>query len=501
MCSKSILITVFSLAFALSLNAQSPFDSLLPYGEYPVGFKRMVVEDNERNGVFDSSESRSVIINVWYPAAQSNNPLLNYGRYIIFDKDSIHPDLKEGLTTYNANMVKHYVFDKRIKLYTPAELKAYKRLKSYQTKASENANHAAGAFPLIVYHQGAGGSISDNTASCEFLASKGYVVCNAAYQYNSTKWPGVGWDLKVSMNDIDVIVETMRSFEYVNQSFGLFGHSIGGDMSLAYISQGKFKPDAIVTLDSHFGYCKDYVGRGNITELLNIFWKNIGRYDVPMLNAAAYAYFPMLDSLVNCNRTYLEVGHLGHEDFTSNGVVARDLKNTRHESVENKLVRENFKGLMVYIQAYFDHHLKDNKTTLKQTRAALDKDQFVFHERSIGENPFARNKWIKLDTNQLKQFEGEYHTSVDGKTYKCKLYIDNGRLIRVGLHRNADYFWKANKQFYAHPFMFITDSDFKFGHYNWGRFVLDSQGNPKGFVVKWFDRRGNVNEAFNKRVH
>ena len=116
--------------------------------------------------------------------------------------------------------------------------------------AIENATPKSGSFPLIVYHQGLGATISDNQAFCEYLASHGYVVCNSAFQGNNTKWPIVDGSESNGIPDINIIVETARSHPFVSTNIlGLMGHSAGATLCMRYAAVGKYKPTAIALYD------------------------------------------------------------------------------------------------------------------------------------------------------------------------------------------------------------------------------------------------------------
>lgn len=491
-----LLLTRFICLFIFFNSSQAQILKHIELGENSVGFKRIVVYDSSRTHILSKNQIRPVIINMWYPAKMNSSEKMNYERLIQFNQEYLGSILSEKLSTYNEEMIKTYAFDKKPKKLNSAQKEIYQKLLSSKTNSIENAEPIKANFPLIIYHQGAGAPISDNPVTAEYLASHGYVVCNAAYQYNTNEWIGVGWDFDVSISDIDIIIQEARKESFVDQEkLGLFGHSIGGDLSLAYIAKGKFKPKAIVTLDSHFGYCRDYKGTGNVPQLLDLFWNNIEKYDVPMMNFAAYAFFPVLDSLVNCKRTYVEISHLGHEEFTSNGFVATELGKS---NVTNPQKNQNFQFLLKTLLSFFESEIQGSNDY--QVRN-YPKNQFHFSTKEKGTNetsPFRLP--FEIDSAEFNLFEGVYKYEKGKKNYKCKVFIENGKLMRVGLSRNADYFWNTNKAFYTHPFRFYSKWNFHFHLYIWGRFVFDKNGQVDGFITKWFDKKGNVQEAFNTKI-
>jgi len=223
-------------------------------------------------------------------------------------------------------MSRIYAFDKNKNRLSSLESKAFKKLLAAETMAVKNGPTVKNqVFPLIVHHPGAGGTVVDNQVFFEYMASQGFVVCSAAYQAGEGGIY-VGWNPETSIPDMDIIIETARKENYVSQELlGLMGHSVGGDMCLAYIAKGKYKANAFITLDANFGYCEDYTCKRG-AELVQLFWANLDNYTVPMLNTVHRAYFPVLDSLIHCSRTYMQIDQLGHEEFTSLGVIGRRAK-------------------------------------------------------------------------------------------------------------------------------------------------------------------------------
>ena len=421
-----ILLTLLLTLLNTIVFSQDLLQGNLIKGKYEVGFKRVILIDSSRSNTHVKSEdNRPVIVNIWYPAKTNNSEKVKFDRYINFDDDKIHKTLAKKLNQFNRKMVRICGFDKRRNILNINERAAYKKLLSLETMAVENAPAIEGeVFPLIVNHPGAGGPVVDNHVFFEHLASYGYVVCNAVYQAGPENEIYVGWNLEASIPDMDIIIETARQENYVSQDIlGLMGHSVGGDLCLAYVSKGKYKPNAIITLDINFGYCEDYLGEGNVTELLNLFWAHLEKYNVPMLNTASLVHFPVLDSLIYCPRTYIEISKQKHEQFTSLGIIGRRLETIKEENKGTfKIAEENFESLVNYCRNYLDFHLKGKKSD----HTELPTESFKISHLKTGENPTSGGKiYNEIDIAILERYEGIYSSTQGKKVYTSKVYVDN----------------------------------------------------------------------------
>jgi dienelactone hydrolase len=180
------------------------------------------------------------------------------------------------------------------------------------TASTRDAIPAPGTFPLVIYVQGYGSSLQDNSTLCESLASKGSVVLGSAYQDESGHMIA-GRD--ASANDIRFLVQCARNMPKVEFSrIALVGHGGGAQTSLLYASQEGSIVDAVVSLDTtQDDYFSDKALFRNYLDRIRP--ENL---EVPILAAPNQgAIYEFLDSCRNAVRTYLTVDKLGHEGFTS----------------------------------------------------------------------------------------------------------------------------------------------------------------------------------------
>ncbi|MCH2231183.1 MAG: hypothetical protein MK105_12645, partial [Crocinitomicaceae bacterium] len=296
----------YLIVFCISLKGLSSFsqDILqgnLIKGEYNVGFKRIVVMDSMRSSQNNLKVSnRPVIINMWYPA-QDSATKITYGRYLNFDSNILDKRLVRNLNRYNQKMTKLYGFNKKTGILLPNEIIAFRKWKKSETLASENALPVHSRFPLIIYHQGLGAPIADNQAFIEYLVSYGFVVCNAAYQANDTKLPEVSGEVDISIPDMNIIVETARKEQFVDEKLGLMGHSVGATLCMRYIVKGKYKVDAIALYDQGINYMESYSSEKDeyLNMILSEILGNVDKYTMPILYTSSEVEFLAIDSLIH----------------------------------------------------------------------------------------------------------------------------------------------------------------------------------------------------------
>jgi predicted dienelactone hydrolase len=125
-----------------------------PTGPYAVGTTILSFTDESRHEdhVADPSVKRTVVVQLWYPAESSANPLARYNRW--------------GETTTST-------------FYTPL-------LRTNSRVDAPVANNGA-PFPVLLFGHRWGGERTQNTDLAEELASHGYVVAAIDHPYNSAR--------------------------------------------------------------------------------------------------------------------------------------------------------------------------------------------------------------------------------------------------------------------------------------------------------------------------
>lgn len=495
-----VLVFVF-LSTGLTFS-QDILQGNLIKGKYNVGFKRIVVVDSMSNSHDDRvAKNRPVIMNMWYPA-QDSVAKLYYDRYLKFESKNLDNRLAKNLHRYNNKMTKLYGFGKKTGILSPAEFIAFRKWKNSKTLATENAVPINGRFPLIIYHQGLGAPIADNQAFIEHLTSHGFVVCNAAYQINETKWPEVNGDIEISIHGMNVLIETARKEKFVNEKLGLMGHSVGATNCMRYLVKGKYSVDAIALYDQGINYTESYSSDKDesLNAILSEILGNADHCTAPILYAASHIKFLAMDSLSSCKRTYIEVSELAHEDFTSNGIVGRRLiKHNKNIADRVTIIQENFELLTNYSRCFFSANLLPDVSITNSTELYyLPENQFRSWQRNVGENPtsggFKRHDLIKL-TNMAGTYsfkKGNTITDVtlcvkDEELKVCsrvkKTYNRKGVIKKIIEAESDDLL------------QFSSEVDYQIlgGLANWGEFKFDDKNNCLGFTArdyvdyKWVD--------------
>jgi dienelactone hydrolase len=242
-----ILTCILILSFSIMLSAQEIWPGL-EKGKYDVGYSIEQLYDASRN--FKLTDSSPVIqrpmqISIWYPAEKG--PLESFRLYqeYFWDHVSRYDFKATSLEVRNREMNEFFEYIKN----NEGNLDKAKRIFASTTIAINDADHAAGRFPLIIYSPGRNSSAVNNSQLCEYLASHGFVV--AAVSSTGADKPDVGRDASAFnglLEDLAFVKEHMSLKNYVDKNkVGLIGHSFGG-MSITLYAL-KEDVDAVVNLD------------------------------------------------------------------------------------------------------------------------------------------------------------------------------------------------------------------------------------------------------------
>jgi predicted dienelactone hydrolase len=166
---RSILFILLLLILAIASAPQPKFaaakalDPLQP-GPLPVGVTTTVFVDNSRTDAA-TKEARTLVTEIWYPAADDARNL---------PKNKFTDFFPGGLSPQFEAMVK-LAYKK-----TAAEMNEL-----YWNFAVRDARVREGKHPLVVFSHGNGGTRTQNTFWCDYLASHGYVVVSADHTANA----------------------------------------------------------------------------------------------------------------------------------------------------------------------------------------------------------------------------------------------------------------------------------------------------------------------------
>lgn len=301
--------------------------------EQPAGFKSYWVTDPARTyrTAFDGGKTygltkspRPVLVNVWYPAVASGGVAMEHGGYLdIVPDDAKLKPLAGALVEYNRKVIAQELTGAEPGNVTAAQKEAIERAMKRSTGCVRSAAAAAGKFPLVIYHSGAGSSFEDNALLCEELARHGYVVIGSAFQAADGKTFNV--DVENAGREFEFLLRVAAGMENVDiNHVALVGHSAGAHGSLIYAAKAGIAIDAVVSLDT----TQDYVTLSDPRWPLLVNGVTGGRenYKTPTLFVAGpSALFELADSLVHCERIYLTVPVLTHNEYISQGETAAEL--------------------------------------------------------------------------------------------------------------------------------------------------------------------------------
>lgn len=355
----------------LSLLAAIPLAPI----DHPVGFKSFWMTDPARTyrTAFDAGKTygatkspRPVLVNVWYPAQAGGKPM-EHGSYLDIAPDD--PQLKPlaaALVEYQHKVIAQELTGAEPAKATEAQKQAVARAMKRSTGCVRGAVAAAGKFPLVIYHSGAGSSFEDNALLCEELARDGYVVMGSAFQAADGKSFNV--DVENAGREFEFLLRLAAGMENVDiRHVALIGHSAGAHGSLIYAARAGISIDAIVSLDTTQDYVTLSDSRWPL--LVNALTNGRETYTTPtMFVAGPPAFFELADTMAHSERVYLTIPVLTHNEYIFQGettaALAAELASTNKEEKSKRAesVASQGKELRKCVRLYLASKLKQNTT-------------------------------------------------------------------------------------------------------------------------------------------
>ncbi|MGB6034787.1 MAG: hypothetical protein WBG42_00865 [Cryomorphaceae bacterium] len=430
---KKLLFKILALVFVLICQqcyCQYDFWGDLEPGEFKTGYKRIFAVDTTRVNVHSADpKGRPIIINVWYPISDSSasglEPMI-HSEYLNFSSEVLSDSLEQQFYDYNLEMIEEYSFNSFRKTWKWKVKKLTKKIIENPTHAFKNADYPSGKFPLLIYHQGLGASIEDNAAMIEWLCSHGYVIVNASYQCDDIGYLNVGWELDISINDIDFMVNHLSQFPFIDFSkMGIMGQSYGGQASLAYAVLGRHNVSGVITFDSTIDYSASYTSEG-FTELFDPLLSKCEIFNIPLLAIAGdEAIFAITDSLVYSPRTYVKVQGMAHEDYISQGAVGAFLEG---ETLLKKKYRsffrqrwKNYLHVCRHTLDFWNHVFQESPSSFEPQWTSIEnangEAQFEYSSREMGENKW-KQEYLPVADEEKPIIDGQY--KFRGKKYSIK---------------------------------------------------------------------------------
>jgi pimeloyl-ACP methyl ester carboxylesterase len=393
----SLLCVLVSAVFAVT-TSDDVFHEL-PAGPHRVGFQTWIETDAARRYVtaFDGGETygaggkepRPILVNLWYPAAPSEPDLfMPYRRYLEIEPED--PELQgfaEALIRYAADVVSNEVFEKPVAELDDVEREVWERFLDKPTRCIDEAEPHSELFPVVVYHSGAGSSYEDNTVFYEYLASHGYVVLGSAFPDAA----GSGFAIDGgdgSVRDMEYLSRIASSLPFADwQKVAYAGHSLGAQVCMRALARPDCPADAVILLDTTADYYS--ISLPNYQYLTDVVLKHLPHYRQPILvSAGPGALFQLCDRMVHCERHYLTVPELGHNEFIAQGLqrlemlqwMAEDQPTAQITKELRRLpaVTSTFAELCQIARTFLDAYLKNEPGTyqaLARSYPATPKDR------------------------------------------------------------------------------------------------------------------------------
>ena len=369
-----LLISVFWLsACAALVSVLIPLENVAkPTGEYQVGTQVIHMVDNDRSAWYgqESSNSREIMVRVWYPAQPQEGDLK---APYVYNEKLIGDMVSEGFG------IPKYLM---------------KNLRNINGNSWSEAQPVNEKFPVIIFSHGIGGLKTQNTTQMEEMASHGYVVfsCDHAYDAGVSIFPGdriifgktnipdnltkeEKWNMRRAQldyraADIQFLLDEMDRENFLSvalknsldlEHIGVFGHSFGGGTSVVVASVDE-RIDACFGLDAWFLPIPSNVLNSDLNKpfihLGQVSWKEKENY-------------LKLDTLAGNNSAWsvrLDVQGATHYDFTDFSQFSKLTKKYGSGMIAPPRIRKITNSA---IREFFDHYLKNGPALALETYEKL----------------------------------------------------------------------------------------------------------------------------------
>jgi dienelactone hydrolase len=358
------ILSIARIAAGQAPDAARPQSRLLgdlELGPHAVGFRLLDRIDHSRpyrmprrpDGSARAGEhGRPMNISLWYPAEASTTRRVSFGDYTAL----VGAETVTGaVTPEHARRGEEILF--QFPVLRDLSPDQRKQLVALPGIAVRDARPSAGRFPLVVWSLG---SAALTHASCEYLASHGYVVAQMPRLGVFAGLPDTGRDaadLDAKLRDMDFVLNAVHELPFVDAGrLAVVGFSAGGRWALGEAMKHP-SVAAVVSLDTVMLFEDDGTRA----------WRTLPSFDLsqvrtPVLHMIRKEWVPredkkLWDGLRHADRWYMrfDAPHLDHLDFQSIG-YATTLVGGRppHKTA----VSDAFHAFNRYTLAFFDAHVK-----------------------------------------------------------------------------------------------------------------------------------------------
>ncbi len=352
-----------SLLFAVQvISGPGYWDGLTP-GTHTVGFSQRWVIDSTRRLPYGQQYGltyRPVLLNVWYPTTAAAGTRMPYDDYFAGALRVARGSPAAAYASALVDVERRIAWRELAKTprdSTPPELRQrIESLFAARSLAIRDAPFPEGAFPVVVYTQGAQSSMDDNVVLCEYLASRGYIVIGSAF-------PGEA-DADMFTNSTDesrprdirrLVLEVSRMRKLTITSVSIVGHSAGAQAMLAFSTDPSAPVDAVLSLDTTEDYSMlSDRAWASFTDRVVTYRKTIR---MPLVFVAGpTALFELADSVSGTSRWLVTVPGLSHNDFISQGNIRKQLLADLPggNAGARDTARRSYQALVEYLTGWLD---------------------------------------------------------------------------------------------------------------------------------------------------
>ncbi len=361
-------------------------------GSYVVGMKRLFLIDSSRPFDFLPSEStiksqnttqgRPLLTTVFFPVRTSSSlGPLTIRDLFEFDGSPVFQPLTDAFYQYEMRMSKQFAIEYNLPLDAFSENQSmrdsvadslFDAYLSTRLFASDETEIPKKPYPVLIYHQGLGGSLDEHFLMAEYLASHGFIVVTSSFfNKDATTFLGVG-DTDASIRDIDFILDYLKKMAIGDPSaVFLMGHSFGANTVFNYPQIGKHAVSGIITLDSDYGYVLSFMMPANMQPDL----KSQSNYNgVRIMGVGrAGAGFRMMDLIDRTTRTFIIQPTLSHNDFCSQTIVGLYpcLPYLNNKEERKKTIRAHFSTYPLILSFLRNNQLPNQHLSIAESSAPV----------------------------------------------------------------------------------------------------------------------------------
>jgi hypothetical protein len=246
---------LFCLAALQASPSPRPLWGDLTPGAHSVGYRVISARDLSRPAIPDTrtgyrpaeSLGRQLQISVWYPAAPSSRPMLQFGRYVDLlaqqtDFRPLDESRRKAAREFFEEQPRDLGGDVAV---IRANLPALTQL---STGAVENAPPAPGRHPLVIFPDYR--APATNSVLAEYLASRGFVVASMPMMGSFASEYDAGLTgIETTARDIEYALGVTSELPFVDSSkIGVMGLGIAASAALV-VQMRNPAVDALVSLD------------------------------------------------------------------------------------------------------------------------------------------------------------------------------------------------------------------------------------------------------------